>query len=182
MSNAGSALMGIGRASGDNRASQAAQQAIESPLIEVSIDGAKGVLFNVTGGYDMSMSEIQEAAEIITSAVSPDANIIFGATLKPEIEDELIITVIATGFDSAYFQETEAAQQEADNAHLNDRMAEEVVGDVDMNLDHTEAAAIFNEETQENMWSQPAETPDEDESDTPAFLRRRKKRNKKTEE
>jgi len=102
MSNAGSALMGIGRASGDNRASQAANQAIESPLIEVSIDGAKGVLFNVTGGYDMSMSEIQEAADIITSAVSPDANIIFGATLRPELEDELIITVIATGFDSAY--------------------------------------------------------------------------------
>jgi cell division protein FtsZ len=181
MSNAGSALMGIGRASGDNRAAQAAQQAIESPLIEVSIDGAKGVLFNVTGGYDMSMSEIQEAAEIITSAVSPDANIIFGATLKPEIEDELIITVIATGFDSAYFQETETEQQETDNAHLNDRMAEEVVGNVDMDLDHTEAAAIFNEEeAHENMWSQPAEH--EDESDTPAFLRRRKKRNKKTEE
>jgi cell division protein FtsZ len=180
MSNAGSALMGIGRASGDNRASQAAQQAIESPLIEVSIDGAKGVLFNVTGGYDMSMSEIQEAAEIITSAVSPDANIIFGATLKPEIEDELIITVIATGFDSAYFQETETEQQEADNAQLNDRMAEEVVNDVDMNLDHSEAAAIFNEEPTDNIWSQPAEH--EDESDTPAFLRRRKKRNKKTEE
>ena len=72
MSNAGSALMGIGRASGDDRAIQAAQQAIESPLIEVSIDGAKGVLFNVTGGYDMSMSEIQEAAEVITSAVSRD--------------------------------------------------------------------------------------------------------------
>ena len=85
MSNAGSALMGIGRASGEGRAAQAAQQAIESPLIEVSIDGAKGVLFNVTGGYDMSMAEIQEAAEIITSAVSPDANIIFGATLKPEL-------------------------------------------------------------------------------------------------
>ena len=68
--------MGIGRASGDDRAVQAAQQAIESPLIEVSIDGAKGVLFNVTGGYDMSMAEIQEAAEIITSAVSPNANII----------------------------------------------------------------------------------------------------------
>ena len=103
MSNAGSALMGIGRASGDDRATKAAQQAIESPLIEVSIDGARGVLFNVTGGYDMSMSEIQEAAELITSAVSPDANIIFGATLKPDMEDELIITVVATGFDSAYF-------------------------------------------------------------------------------
>jgi cell division protein FtsZ len=180
MSNAGSALMGIGRASGDNRASQAAQQAIESPLIEVSIDGAKGVLFNVTGGYDMSMSEIQEAAEIITSAVSPDANIIFGATLKPEIEDELIITVIATGFDSAYFQETENEDDTVSHNGLNDRMAEEVVNDVDMNLDHSEAAAIFNEEPADNIWSQPAEH--EDESDTPAFLRRRKKRNKKTEE
>jgi len=181
MSNAGSALMGIGRASGDNRAAQAAQQAIESPLIEVSIDGAKGVLFNVTGGYDMSMSEIQEAAEIITSAVSPDANIIFGATLKPELEDELIITVIATGFDSAYFQETENEAEET-QAPLNDRMADAVVNDVDMNLDQTESAAIFNEEPNHdnNIWNQPAEA--EDESDTPAFLRRRKKRNKKTEE
>ena len=110
ISNAGSALMGIGRASGDDRATNAAQQAIESPLIEVSIDGARGVLFNVTGGYDMSMSEIQEAAELITSSVSPDANIIFGATLKPEMEDELIITVIATGFDSEFFDEQEAPQ------------------------------------------------------------------------
>lgn len=109
MSNAGSALMGIGRASGDDRAVKAAQQAIESPLIEVSIDGARGVLFNVTGGYDMSMSEIQEAAEVITSAVSPDANIIFGATLQPEMEDELIITVVATGFDAAYFAGKSAA-------------------------------------------------------------------------
>jgi cell division protein FtsZ len=172
--------MGIGRASGDNRAALAAQQAIESPLIEVSIDGAKGVLFNVTGGYDMSMSEIQEAAEIITSAVSPDANIIFGATLKPEIEDELVITVIATGFDSAYFRESENEDTAADAVPLNERMAEEVVGKVDMNLDHAEASEIFNEEDADNMWSQPAEQ--EDESDTPAFLRRRKKRNKKNEE
>jgi cell division protein FtsZ len=110
MSDAGSALMGIGRASGDDRAVKAAQQAIESPLIEVSIDGARGVLFNVTGGYDMSMAEIQEAAEVITSAVSPDANIIFGATLKPEMEDELIITVVATGFDAAYFAGKQAAE------------------------------------------------------------------------
>ena len=181
MSNAGSALMGIGRASGDNRAAQAAQQAIESPLIEVSIDGARGVLFNVTGGYDMSMSEIQEAAEIITSAVSPDANIIFGATLKPDLEDELIITVIATGFDSAYFQDAEPAVDRADSA-ISEKMSAEIdateVNDIDMNLDHTEAAAIFNEEPTESMWNQTVE--ENDESDTPAFLRRRKnKKNKK---
>lgn len=178
MSNAGSALMGIGRASGDNRAVQAAQQAIESPLIEVSIDGAKGVLFNVTGGYDMSMSEIQEAAEIITSAVSPDANIIFGATLKPEIEDELIITVIATGFDSAYFQDGFP-----DEVEERDDINDESVQDVNLDLDQTESAAIFADDesdTTNNIWDQPTE--DDDQYDTPAFLRRRKKRKKKSED
>ncbi len=104
MKNAGSALMGIGRASGDNRAAVAAQQAIESPLIEVKIDGARGVLFSIAGGYDMSMSEIQEAAEVITAAVSPDANIIFGASIRPELEDEMVVTVVATGFDSEYYR------------------------------------------------------------------------------
>jgi len=182
MSNAGSALMGIGRASGDDRAIQAAQQAIESPLIEVSIDGAKGVLFNVTGGYDMSMSEIQEAAEIITSAVSPDANIIFGATLKPELEDELIITVIATGFDSAYFHE-QAAQlatpSSGGSASTSPAVTDEAVDAINMDLDQTDAAASFAEETTHDIWNNPPEQ--DDESDTPAFLRRRKK-NKNSDE
>jgi len=179
MSNAGSALMGIGRASGDDRAAQAAQQAIESPLIEVSIDGAKGVLFNVTGGYDMSMSEIQEAAEIITSAVSPDANIIFGATLKPELEDELIITVIATGFDSAYFHE-QAAQLEAPTSPVATPVAaDDAVEAINMDLDQTDAAAAFADDTTHDIWNNPPE--EDDESDTPAFLRRRKK-NKNSDE
>lgn len=109
MSNAGSALMGIGRASGENRAVQAAQQAIESPLLEVSIDGARGILFNVIGGNDLSMHEINTAAEAITAAADPDANIIFGATISPEIEGEIIITVVATGFDASYFMNRSAA-------------------------------------------------------------------------
>lgn len=177
MSNAGSALMGIGRASGDNRAAQAAQQAIESPLIEVSIDGAKGVLFNVTGGYDMSMSEIQEAAEIITSAVSPDANIIFGATLKPEIDDELIITVIATGFDSAYFHQDNSDAEEQENGNV--RTAEEDVADIDMNLDSEKNKHDSFHDVDEgtDIWNQPTEQ-EEDKSDIPAFLRRRKKNKK----
>lgn len=177
MSNAGSALMGIGRASGDNRAAQAAQQAIESPLIEVSIDGAKGVLFNVTGGYDMSMSEIQEAAEIITSAVSPDANIIFGANLKPEIEDELIITVIATGFDSAYFHVQNSGADEKLSSESASQLSDETVGGIDMDLDRTaETATILTDEDQGSIWNQP--TVEDDESDMPAFLRRRKKHKK----
>jgi len=101
MKNAGSALMGIGRSSGEGRATKAAQAAIESPLIEVSIDGAKGVLFNVAGA-DVSMNEVQEAAEVITNSVSPDANIFFGAATRPELGDEIMITVVATGFGPDY--------------------------------------------------------------------------------
>ncbi len=180
MSNAGSALMGIGRASGDDRAAQAAQQAIESPLIEVSIDGAKGVLFNVTGGYDMSMSEIQEAAEIITSAVSPDANIIFGATLKPELEDELIITVIATGFDSAFFEE-QAANLNMPGATVGptvespaiSQVDEKMVESVNLELDKEDTSGSFADDSNGTaIWNQ----PEEDDDDTPAFLRRRKKK------
>ena len=175
MSNAGSALMGIGRASGAGRAAQAGQQAIESPLIEVSIDGARGVLFNVTGGYDMSMAEIQEAAEIITSAVSPDANIIFGATLKPELEDELIITVIATGFDNAYYQqqaeELTAPVEQAPAVQA--QSISEAVDDIDMDLSHQSAAAQFASEDTADIWGSSVDEDDED--DTPAFLRRRRK-------
>ncbi len=111
MRQAGSALMGIGRASGEDRATHAAQQAIESPLLEVSIDGARGILFNVIGGSDMSMHEINQAAETITAAADPDANIIFGATINPDIEGEMIITVVATGFDDAYYANRNADRQ-----------------------------------------------------------------------
>lgn len=103
MSNAGSALMGIGRASGDNRAVEAAQEAVESPLLEVSIDGARGILFNVIGGNDMSMHEINTVAETITASADPKANIIFGATINPQLDGEIIVTVVATGFEEAYF-------------------------------------------------------------------------------
>ena len=176
MSNAGSALMGIGRASGDDRAVQAAQQAIESPLIEVSIDGAKGVLFNVTGGYDMSMAEIQEAAEIITSAVSPNANIIFGATLKPEMEDELVITVIATGFDSDTFRQQEVSLTVGDDTKPAEiEVDDEMVKNIDLELDKEESAESFATEPETNIWENPTVEADDDEDDTPAFLRRRKK-------
>jgi cell division protein FtsZ len=110
MSEAGSALMGIGRASGDDRAVEAAHQAIESPLLEVSIDGARGILFNVIGGLDMTMHEINAAAEAITAAADPDANIIFGATINPELEGDIIITVVATGFDAAYYANRQKAR------------------------------------------------------------------------
>ena len=99
MANSGSALMGIGRGTGDSRTLEAAKQAIDSPLLELSIDGAKGILFNITGGPDLGMYEIDEAARIITEAADPDANIIFGAVIDEAMQGEVKITVVATGFD-----------------------------------------------------------------------------------
>jgi len=98
MSEGGAALMSIGRAKGDNRAVEAAEQAIHSHLLDISIDGARGILFNVTGGEDMSLYEINEAAELIRRTAHQEANIIFGAVINPEMRDEIAITVIATGF------------------------------------------------------------------------------------
>jgi cell division protein FtsZ len=101
MKDAGSALMGIGRASGEGRASVAAREAIASPLLEINISGAQGVLFNVTGGPSLSLFEVDEAAEIIRETADPEANIIFGTVIDERMGDEIAITVIATGFDNS---------------------------------------------------------------------------------
>ena len=106
MQNAGSALMGIGRGTGENRALDAARTAIDSPLLDMSIDGAKGVLFNITGGKDLGMYEVDEAAKFITKSADPDARIIFGAVIDEEMDEEVKITVIATGFDSEATRQT----------------------------------------------------------------------------
>ncbi len=100
MANAGSALMGIGRASGEKRALIAANAAVSSPLLEVSIEGAKGILFNITGGKSLTMNEVNDAATIITQSADPDANIIFGATIREDLGEDIQISVIAAGFDS----------------------------------------------------------------------------------
>ena len=100
MNSAGSALMGIGYGSGENRAIEAARSAIDSPLLDLSIAGAKGLLFNITGGTDLSMFEVDEAAKVITDSVDGDAYIIFGATIREDYEGEIKITVVATGFDA----------------------------------------------------------------------------------
>lgn len=99
MSSAGTALLGIGTGVGENRAQMAARAAVSSPLLDLSIEGARGVLFNIAGGKDMTMFEVDEAAKIISSAADQDANIIFGAVIKDDLVDQIRITVIATGFD-----------------------------------------------------------------------------------
>lgn len=195
MSNAGSALMGIGSATGENRAVLAAQQAIESPLLEVSIDGARGVVFNVTGGTDLSMHEVNEAAEVITAAVSPDANIIFGATIKPDMKDQVSITVVATGFDAAYFakaQNIEDDDEDEISTGISNQLGD-VEGEVEtINMDDEsehqvddddEPTPFHKEEDvpKSNIWASDDEHEDNEKSEereVPAFLRRfRRKKN-----
>ncbi len=101
MTDTGLAHMGVGRGTGENKAVDAAKQAISSPLLETSIEGAKGVLYNITGGPDLGMQEVNAAAELIQASADPDANIIFGAVINENLTDEVIITVIATGFDKS---------------------------------------------------------------------------------
>jgi len=148
MSDGGAALMSVGRADGENRAVKAAETAIASPLLDVTIDGATGVLFNVTGGLDMTLQEVNEAAEVISAHVDRDANIIFGAVLDPDMRDELRITVIATGFRAATRREGLPPSNVID---LTDRRAHRPVGDA------RPAAPSF----------------DADDLEVPAFLRNR---------
>lgn len=201
MESAGSALMGIGRASGDDRAVKAAQQAVESPLLEVSIDGARGILFNVIGGMNMSMHEINTAAETITAAADPDANIIFGATINPDLEDEIIITVVATGFDAAYFanRDVKNATEPANVGMPSSRTTNNDLSGIDTSLDEpSEATKAFDEKPMPNIWNMDNEddnkkdekhseakpatsqsfvgSAEEDELQKPSFLRRLKNR------
>lgn len=148
MSNAGSALMGIGTGVGENRAAAAARMAISSPLLEISIDGAKGVLFNIMGGADLTMTEVDEAAKLIASSVDSDANIIFGATIDDQMVDQIKITVIATGFD-----ETKKKLQD-------------LTGKVDIQEAHDDTNALS--EGSEEL------PPEQDQWDIPAFLRQGK--------
>jgi cell division protein FtsZ len=106
MREAGSALMGIGTAAGENRAAEAARVAVSSPLLESSIEGATGILLNVTAGPEVGLFEVNEAAEVVTAAADPNANVIFGAVIDPSMGDDVRVTVIATGFGQQLHRRT----------------------------------------------------------------------------
>lgn len=163
MSSAGSALMGIGIAGGENRASAAARMAIASPLLEVSIEGAKGVLFNIVGGPDLSMTEVNEAAQIIAQAADPDANIIFGATVKEDQLDQVKISVIATGFD-----ETRRRLREYVGAGIGSASVQ--TGWSAQPQDEVVETVSDSEEPQEERLQEKIEEEEED-LEIPAFLR-----------
>ena len=149
MSNAGSALMGIGTGVGENRASAAARMAVSSPLLDLSVDGAKGVLFSITGGTDLTMSEVDEAAKLIAASVDPDANIIFGATIDEQMVDQVKITVVATGFDETKKRLKELSSKTNVTQVRGDMMMQNISGGSDVN-------------EEEDQW------------DIPAFLRQGK--------
>ena len=193
MADAGSALMGIGSGIGENRAQTAARSAISSPLLEISMDGARGVLFNVVGGPDLTMTEVDEAAKIISAAADPDANIIFGATIDESMHDQIRITVVATGFDQAKqrlqqfviqqptpeVSQTPLSRQDPFGSQYNNNPQpqqhnqQQQQNDDDQNDQTLDAAKQQHEEHQRDQSQKKTEKNVEDEWDIPAFLRQR---------
>lgn len=168
MKDAGSALLGIGTGVGENRAQMAARAAVSSPLLDLSIEGARGVLFNIAGGDDLTMFEVDEAARIISGAADPDANVIFGAVIKSDLTDQVRITVIATGFDETRSRIAQM-RQPAPPPIVQGVVSEPV-----------RPSNTINEEDEEETKNEPTEDQNNDnDGDTfgekfeiPAFLRR----------
>lgn len=177
MQNAGSSLMGIGTGVGENRAQAAARSAIASPLLEITMEGARGVLFNVIGGPDLTMNEVDEAAKIIASAADSDANIIFGATIDETMRDQMKITVIATGFDSARQTLREFVAPPVQSPKYNGVNSFGQPVNTNQNQDENDSNAnqnLQNPIPAGNMpGSAPAQEPDEEVWDIPAFLRQK---------
>ena len=174
MQDAGSALLGVGKAIGEDRAVEAAKAAINSPLLEISIDGAKGVLFNITGGEDMSMLEISEAARVITESVDPNAKIIFGASQDDSLKKgELKVTVIATGFNNGNSTAPVQQKQVKDIKPIHRIMKDSRVND-NRDIDKPKKNESFGDR-QEQFEAQvePIVQSEEDELDIPAFIRRK---------
>lgn len=165
MSNQGTALMGIGVAEGEGRAIEAVRQAISSPLLETSISGAKGVLMNITGGSDLSLFEVQEAADIVASASDDDLNMIFGSIINENLKNKIIVTVVATGFDALDIPSLNPSQTPSiDKVPKRRREIEKPMQQVfQQRREEVSPLSGFNRKVDDSL-------------DTPAFLRNRKRR------
>ncbi len=163
MMQAGTALLGIGTGVGENRAQMAARAAVSSPLLDLSIEGARGVLFNIAGGKDLTMYEVDEAAKIISQAADQDANIIFGAVIKEGLSDQVRITVIATGFDET---RSRIAQMRPSN------MRQVITGVVSEKNEEKKNEEISDESSQDNQSSRDEDDVFGDKFEIPAFLRK----------
>lgn len=166
MTEGGSALMAIGVSTGESRAAEAAKKAISSPLLEKSIDGAKGVLMNITGGTNLSLYEVNEAADIVATAADPEVNMIFGSVISEDLNDEIIVTVIATGF-----QENES-QMPTMNRRERPSLGQAPSRPANHNNHHT----VSREDHDRERAHQHVPNEEEDTLDIPTFLRNRNKR------
>ncbi len=187
MENAGSALMGIGQASGENKAVEAAKAAINSNLLDMSIEGAQGIVFTVTGGPDLSMSEVSEAAKVITAAADEDAKIIFGAVIDENLKDEVKITVVATGFNGKAKSTTDSPKTYTPNTFIENEVSKEKgqrsnlwgkirtrKDDDEENLEKTEDKPFKPLVEKKPEIEKPTEKKNEDEDiDVPAFIRKK---------
>ncbi|MGG3467466.1 cell division protein FtsZ [Neobacillus pocheonensis] len=162
MSHKGTALMGIGIATGKNRAAEAAQKALNSPLLETSINGAHGVIMNITGGHNLSLYEVQEAAEIVAAASHEELNMIFGSVINENLKDEIIVTVIATGFNEDPLLQTPSQPSMEEMLHPSQR---EQPKHRKLN-DHEEPVRDYGRHSEKQ----------EESLDIPTFLRHRKRR------
>jgi len=189
MQNAGTALMGIGRATGENRAERAAREATSSPLLDLSIEGATGVLYNIIGGSDLTMQEVNKVSQLIGDAVDPSANIKFGATIDENMSEEIIITIVATGFDSSkqVYSKKFKGDTEKVNSLIEKEVEEVLPEDASEVKEKVEITAedlldsidkkeedLMTEEKLEKIDDLPSVTNGEDPLDIPAFMRRKK--------
>ncbi|MYL48790.1 cell division protein FtsZ [Halobacillus litoralis] len=165
----GSALMGIGIATGENRAAEAAKKAISSPLLETSIDGAHGVLMNISGGANLSLYEVQEAADIVTSAADQEVNVIFGSVINENLKDEIVVTVIATGFDEAQIAQGQQKKRPTVNPVNQQKQVEQ---------QQPERNVRDEQPPRRQAPPQPQNKPNQEEDtlDIPTFLRNRNRR------
>lgn len=172
MADKGSALMGIGIATGENRATEAAKKAISSPLLETSIDGAHGVLMNISGGTNLSLYEVQEAADIVTSAADQEVNVIFGSVINEDLKDEIVVTVIATGFDEAQIQQAMNAPRPKARPVEKEAREPQQPATSERRREREE----LRRETPSPQQQQPPRKQEEDTLDIPTFLRNRNRR------
>ena len=167
MSNQGSALMGIGVSSGENRAVEAAKKAISSPLLETSIVGAQGVLMNITGGESLSLFEAQEAADIVQDAADEDVNMIFGTVINPELQDEIVVTVIATGFEDKPSSQGRKASSTGFGSSVNSTSSTSSVGKEE-SISSSASSSSSDSVTERNHTTK--------DDDIPSFIRNREER------
>lgn len=191
MENQGSALMGIGTSSGENRTADATKKAISSPLLEVSLDGAENVLLNITGGSDLTLFEAQDASDIVSAAATSDVNIIFGTSINEDLGDEVVVTVIATGIDPEKKSKKQSSSATSSNraqpSNTTPNKENDPFGNWDIrkepnlrdrhNADLDEAVENKKDNSPKDLFSrnEPSKDTNDEEVDTPPFFRRRRK-------